>query len=241
MIRRCTYALSFLGLALTTCEEPAIPFPLLSPVSQETSHQWTSYRTGDSSPPSLEQSPIAGGIVDRYLLSLTGDVVGLLLRDGSQMYVTRRAAHELVKIIQPGDDVRVHGRRLSQSPLVQPDVIVNVTDGTSFTVPSRLELPIPPTEDRPTLNEMRAKGTIQVLLYDHLNGVVNGVVLSDGTQVRLPHDVGEHFHLSLQQHLDIEVEGYGTETQYGRSIRATAIGRKGERLTHLDPSIQKLR
>jgi len=88
---------------------------------------------------------------------------------------------------------------------------------------------------------MRAKGTIQVLLYDHLKGVVNGVILSDGTQVRLPPDVGEHFHSSLQPHLDIEVEGYGTETQYGRSIRATAIGRKGERLTHLDPSTQKLR
>ena len=228
-----------IGLVLITYSEPAIAFPLFT-MSYEFSSQTVSNRTLDNTPPSFRRPPIADGIVDRYLLHPLGDVEGLLLRDGSQVHVTARAAHELVSTIQPGDHVQVHGRRPSQLPIVQPDVIVNVTDGRSLTVPLRLDRPIPPAEERKTLNEMKASGTIQVLLYDHLKGTVNGIVLSDGTQVRLPPDVGERFHLSLQYDLDVEVQGYGTQTQYGRSLRATAIGRKGKPLTYLDASIQQL-
>jgi hypothetical protein len=192
-------------------------------------------------PPSMDKPPVADGIVDRYLLNPRGDVSGLLLRDGSQMHVTFRAAQDLTKVIQPGDRVRVHGRRASDSPLVKPDVIINVTDGTSFTVPYRLDLPMPPREERPTITELNAAGTIQVLLYDHLKGVVNGALLSDGTQVRLPPDIGDRFHASLERNMDVEVRGYGIATPYGTALEAFAIGRKGHPLTHLDASIQQLR
>jgi hypothetical protein len=192
-------------------------------------------------PPSMAKPPVAEGIVDRYLLNPRGDVSGLLLRDGSQMHVTFRAAQDLTKVIQPGDRVRVHGRRDTDSPLVKPDVIINVTDGTSFTVPYRLDLPMPPREERPTITELNAAGTIQTLLYDHVKGVVNGALLSDGTQVRLPPDVGDRFHASLQRNMDVEVRGYGIATPYGTALEAFAIGRKGHPLTHLDASIQQLR
>jgi hypothetical protein len=192
-------------------------------------------------PPSMDHPPVADGIVARYLLNPRGDVNGLLLRDGSQMHITLRAAEDLTKNIQPGDHVRVHGRRVSNSPLVRPDVIINVTDGRSFTVPYRLDLPMPPREDRPAINEMVAVGTIQILLYDPLKGTVNGALLSDGTQFRLPPDVGEDFHASLQTDMEVEVRGYGTATAHGSAIEAIAIGRKGQPLTHLDASTQQLR
>jgi hypothetical protein len=192
-------------------------------------------------PPSMEKPPVADGIVDRYLLNPRGDVNGLLLRDGSQMHVTLRAGEDLTKTIQPGDRVRVHGRRVADSPLVRADVIINVSDGKSFTVPYRLDLPMPPREERPTVNEMQAAGTIEVLLYDPSKGVVNGALLSDGTQVRLPPDVGEQFRASLQADMDVEVRGYGTATPFGSALEAIAIGRRGQPMTHLDASIQGLR
>lgn len=192
-------------------------------------------------PPSMDKPPVADGIVDRYLLNARGDINGLLLKDGSQMHITLRAAQDLTKTIQPGDHVRVHGRRVSDLPLIKPDVIVNVTDGKSFTVPYRLDLPMPPREERPTVNEMKAAGSIEVLLYDPLKEVVNGALLSDGTQFRLPPDVGEHFHTSLHKHMDVEVRGYGIATPHGTALEAIAIGRKGHPLTHLDASIQQLR
>jgi hypothetical protein len=192
-------------------------------------------------PPSMDKPPVAEGIVRRYLLNPRGEVNGLLLQDGSQMHVTLRAAQDLTTAIQPGDRVRVHGRRVSHIPVVKADVIVNMTDGKSFTVPYRLDLPMPPREERPTLNEIHAAGTIEVLLYDPLKEVVNGALLSDGTQFRLPPDVGEHFHASLQKDMDVEVRGYGIATSYGTTLEAIAIGRKGHPLTHLDASIQQLR
>ena len=213
--------------------------PPLSPARDRASDHSPSVPVLD--PPSMGKPPVADGVVDRYLLNPRGDVSGLLLRDGSQMHVTLRAAQDLTTAIQPGDHVRVHGRRVSDSPLVKPDVIINVTDGRSFTVPYRLDLPMPPREERPTVTEMNAAGTIRVLLYDHLKDVVNGALLSDGTQVRLPPDVGEHFHASLQQNMDVEVRGYGTTTPYGSALEASAIGRKGQPLTHLDASTQHLR
>ena len=213
--------------------------PPLSPAQDRASDHSLSVPVLD--PPSMEKHPVADGIVDRYLLNPRGDVNGLLLRDGSQMHVTLRAAQDLKTAVQPGDHIRVHGRRASDSPLVKPDVIINVTDGRSYTVPYRLDLPMPPREERPTVTEMNAAGTIRVLLYDHLKDVVNGALLSDGTQVRLPPDVGEHFHSSLQQNMDVEVRGYGTTTPYGSALEAIAIGRKGQPLTHLDASTQHLR
>src|SRR5262249_62333834 len=75
------------------------------------SYPGSSFRVLDEGPPSLDHPPVADGIVDRYLLHPRGDVNGLLLRDGSQMHITLRAAEELTKHIQPGDHVRVHGRR----------------------------------------------------------------------------------------------------------------------------------
>ena len=232
---------SLLGLViLTFCLGPAIASPILT-TAYEASEQQVAHRIVDNSPPSLDKPPIADGIVDRYLLHPLGLVDGLLLRDGSQMHVTSRAAHDLVQIIQPGDHVQVYGRRPSQSPLIQPDVIVNITDGRSLTVPFRLDLPIPRTESRKPPTQMRARGAIQVLLYDHLKNVVHGVILSDGTQIRLPPDIGKDFHLALRLDLEVDVEGHGTETQYGRSLEATAIGRTDGPLTQLDASIQQLR
>ena len=211
----------------------------LHAVAQSEEGNAVSVKTLD--PPSMDQPPVADGIVDRYLLTPRGDINGLLLRDGSQMHVTLRAAQDLTKNIQPGDHVRVHGRRASNSPLIKPDVIINVTDGRSFTVPYRLDLPMPPREERPAVNEMVAVGTIEILLYDPLKDTVNGALLSDGTQFRLPPDVGEDFHAALQKDMDVEVRGYGTATSHGTAIEATAIGRKGQPLTHLDASTQQLR
>src|SRR6478736_1839095 len=85
-----------------------LALPLLSPAQDRASDRSPSVPVVD--PPSMEKPPVADGIVDRYLLNPRGDVNGLLLRDGSQMHVTLRAAQDLTKAIQPGDRIRVHGR-----------------------------------------------------------------------------------------------------------------------------------
>ncbi len=84
----------------------------------------------------------ADGVVERYLIDPRGEVEGLLLVDGTYMYVTSRAADHLTRALKPDDHVQVFGRRQSNERLVQPDVIENLTRGTTFIVPLRVDLPM---------------------------------------------------------------------------------------------------
>ena len=194
----------------------------------------------DTSPPSFRKRPVAEGVVARYLLDPRGEVEGLLLQDGTQMHITSRASDKLLQAIKPGHQVRVHGRRLPGSPLVQADVILNASTGTIFTVPFRLDFPIPEQEARLSMSEMKAEGTIEVLLFNALKGVVHGMLLSDGTQVRLPPDTNDELRTSFHIGEQLMAEGNGTANEYGRCLEALSMSLNGGRLTPLDRTISRL-
>ncbi len=189
---------------------------------------------------SHSKSPVADGVIERYVLDPRGEVEGLLLADGSHMYVTSRAAEQLLRALKPGDHVRVYGRRKNDERLVQPDVIKNLSRGTTFIVPLRLDLPMQEQERRLSVTEMNAAGTIRVLLYHSMKGIVQGMVLSDDTQIRLPPDTSEELRRSLHVGESVTVKGNGTKNQFGRAIEAVAIGRDNAPLVPLDASLHSL-
>jgi hypothetical protein len=195
---------------------------------------------GDSSPPSFRKRPVAEGVVARYLLDPRGEVEGLLLKDGSQMHITSRASDKLLQAIKPGQHVRVHGHRLDGAPLVQADVILNTSTGTIFTVPFRLDFPIPDQEQRLSMTEMKAEGTIEVLLF-HVKGIVQGMLLSDGTQVRLPPDINDELRGSFRIGEHIMAEGNGTSNEHGRCLEALMMSADGGRMVPLDGTVTRLR
>jgi hypothetical protein len=199
------------------------------------------FMTGSaSSPPSFRKRPVAEGVVNRYLLDPRGEVEGLMLQDGTQMHITSRAADMLLQAIKPGQHVRVHGRRQDNVPLVQADVIFNASTGTIFTVPFRLDFPIPEQEHRLSMTEMKAEGTIEVLLFHALKGIVHGMLLSDGTQVRLPPDVSEDLRQSFRLGEHVVAEGNGTANEYGRCLEALSMSMNGGKMTALDRAVTKL-
>ena len=186
------------------------------------------------------KSPVAEGVIERYILDPRGEIEGLLLADGSYMYVTSRAEKELLRVLTPGDRVRVYGRRTRDEGLVQADIIKNLTKGTTFVVPLRLDLPMQEQERRLSMTEMYAKGTIRVLLYHALRGIVQGMVLSDETQVRLPPDTSAELRRSLHVGDSVTIRGNGTCNKFGRAIEALAIGRDMGSLVPLDASLRSL-
>jgi hypothetical protein len=190
-------------------------------------------------PSSAQDQAVADGIVERYLLDPRGDVEGLLLTDGVQMYVTSRSYEKLIEAVKPGDHIRVHGIRKNKHLVVQPEVILNMTRNSSFHVPFRLELPLPSKEDRLSMTEMKAGGSIKVFLYGR-SGEVRGMVLSDGTQVRFPPDASDDLRNSFRIGDNVDVEGYGTENQYGKAMEITAMGTNGGALVPIDPTIRSL-
>jgi len=226
-------------IGLMTTEDPALYGA--EPSNHSSIDRIAPSAVADTRPPSLRKNPVSDGIVERYLIDPRGEVEGLLLTDGTQMHVTSRASDQLIKAIKPGDHVRVHGSRKQGGALVNPDVIVNVTAGSSFTVPFRIDLSAPEKERRLSMTEMEAKGTIQVLLYDYLKGVVHGMVLSDGTQVRLPPDVSDELRRSFHVGEHVAAEGNGTKNEYGRSMEALAMSADDGTLTPLDPTVRRLR
>ncbi len=186
------------------------------------------------------QVPVAEGVIERYLLDPRGEVEGLLLADDSYMYVTSRAEKDLLSALRPGDRVRVYGRRTKDQGLIQADVIKNLTKGTSFVVPLRLDLPMPEQERRLSVTEMYANGTIRVLLYHAMRGIVQGMVLSDGTQIRLPPDTSVELRRSLHVGDSVMIRGNGTTNTFGRAIEAGAIGKESGPLVPLDISVRRL-
>jgi hypothetical protein len=194
----------------------------------------------DTSPPSFRKRPVAEGIVTRYLLDPRGEIEGLMLQDGTQMHITSRAADKLVQAIKPGQHVRVHGRRQGDMPLVQADVIFNASTGTIFTVPFRLDFPIPEQDQHLSMTEMKAEGTVEALLFHALKGVVQGMLLSDGTQVRLPPDINEELRNSFRVGEQVAAEGNGTTNEYGRCLEALSISVNGGKMTALDRSVTRL-
>jgi hypothetical protein len=190
--------------------------------------------------PPLHHESTAEGTVARYLVDPRGEVEGLLLTDGTQMHVTSHIASEFIKVIKPGHRIRAQGTLKSQSALFEPNIIQNRTTGTTFRTPLRLDLPIPDQENRLSMTDMKASGTIQVLLYDYMNETVRGMLLSDGTQVRLPPDVTDEFRRSLRVGQSVDAEGYGTENEYGRAMEALRLGFQHSKLKPLDATVKNL-
>lgn len=184
--------------------------------------------------------PVADGEIERYVLDPRGEVEGLLLADGSHLYVTSRAADQLVQALKPGDHVLVYGRRSPGALIIQPDMIRNLSTGTMFVVPLRLDLPMQEQEQHLSVTELKAAGTIRVLLYHPIKSIVQGMLLSDGTQIRLPLDVGEDVRKSFHVGDSVVVQGNGTDNEFGRSIEAIAISKGGGPLVPLDASLRSL-
>lgn len=181
----------------------------------------------------------AVGTLERFILDPRGEVEGLFLADGTQLYITSRAADQLVSAFTPGDLVRVYGRHFGEERLVQADAVTNVTRGTTFTVPLRLDLPMQ-EQYKLSMTEMSAAGTIRAFFYHPLKKIVQGMLLSDETQIRLPPDASQELRRSFHIGDRLTVRGNGTINRFGRAVEALAIGRNSGALVPLDASLQTL-
>lgn len=88
-------------------------------------------------------------------------------------------------------------------------------------------------EHRLSVTEMYATGTIRLLLYHPLKGTVQGMILSDETQIRLPLDAGADLRQSLHVGDSVTIKGNGTKNRFGRAIEAVAMGRDPRSLSFL--------
>ncbi len=174
------------------------------------------------------QLPAVSGKIASYTITPRGDVDGFLLTNGTEVHLPPFDSTALVYIVRPGDNVTIHGLRTRNGAMVAAMSVTN--DATHATVTVE-----PPRHMQHWFGQaLQATGTIKETLHDP-RGSANGVVLADGTQVRLPPHDAARLASMLAVGKTITVKGEGYQGLLGRMIAARSIGPDLEHMTPIRP------
>lgn len=139
------------------------------------------------------QLPQITGKVLQYDLTPRGDVDGLILTDGTEIHMPPHLSAEIAAAARPGDTVVAHGLKARTLPLFQAMSLSGRESGRTVTDDGPGPLAGPPPHPRHRSAPPRTEagpeatrsGTIRFVLHGP-RGEANGLLLADGTIVRLP-------------------------------------------------------
>jgi hypothetical protein len=166
-----------------------------------------------------QQLPALQGKVAQYSLTPRGDVDGLILDDGTEIHLPPHLGAQLVFTAKPGDRITVHGLKARAIAMVQAMSVTN--DATGATVTDNG--PDGPPGPRDSGTYLSAQGHIKTQLHGP-RGDLNGVLLEDGTIVRLPPEEADRLAAQLAPGQSLYVEGDGIAGPLGKVIAAQQIG-----------------
>jgi hypothetical protein len=170
--------------------------------------------------PEQTQMPEIKGNVAQYSLTPRGDVDGLILTDGTEVNLPPHASTQIVFAVHP-DAVTI--RRLKTGPGPAATAVAVTNDATGKVVDTG-----PPGPPQRLDDESR----IKVQLHDPL-GHLNGVLLEDGTIVRMPPPDAEQHAASLAVGKPFYARGDGMSGPLGKVIAAREIGPSRTELTKI--------
>lgn len=175
---------------------------------------------------------IAQGTVARFLTNPDGDVDGLLTSDGLLVRVPPHMGPQLTSMVRPGDNVQVSGRRDAGGALAAQR-ITDTRSGQQLEDQPPLpgSQPLPPELRGVALSRLSVQGRVAHVTTAP-RGEPDGVILADGTVIRLTPPIAQQFPTLVQTGAKVSAQGYGTRTQYGTALQATAFGSPGN-LTRL--------
>jgi hypothetical protein len=189
------------------------------------------YAQAPLSPPDAtwdaSQLPETRGIVKQYTLTPRGDVDGLILNDGTEVKLPPHLTAQIVFAIRPGDGVSVRGLRARAVALVDATAITNIATGKSVADNG------PPDGPGRRGADQTISGRVAALLHGK-RGEVNGAVLDDGTQLRLPPPEAERLADWLHPGQTISVRGDLLDTAFGKLVDVRAIGTSPDQMTEID-------
>jgi hypothetical protein len=182
------------------------------------------------------QLPEFSGRVQQFTLTPRGEIDGLILSDGTEVKTPPRLSTALAFTVRPGDSVVIHGLRAAALPLIQA---VSVTNRASGRTVADAEANPLPRRGPPGLRSggpgsvAEVNGQIRMALHGPA-GDVNGVLLSDGTVLRLPPDASESLGGVLAAGRTVVAEGEEFSSPIGRVLVVTRIGSSREAMAVVD-------
>ena len=174
------------------------------------------------------QLPATKGTVAEYSLTPRGDVDGLILSDGTEVHLPPHLGTQLVFVAKPGDAVTVRGLHATAVPMVQAMSVSNDTTGKTVVDAG----PGGPRGPQAAQQQLTASGRIRALLHGP-QGDLNGVLLEDGTIVRMPPPEAARLSAQLTVGVPLVVQGSGYQGDLGRVIGATAVGPNDAQLAQI--------
>lgn len=194
-----------------------------------------------------QQLPVKRGKVQQLLVSPRGEIDGLILTDGTEVKTPPHLSTQIAFAVKPGDNITVHGLHAAALPLVQALSITN--DATGRTVidsgppgpgPSPGVGPqgAPPPPGAPGAGRTpvaltTVQGSVKMALHGP-QGDVNGVLLEDGTILRLPPPEADRFSYLLQPGQTVAAAGVATVTALGKVLEAQQIGASRDQLSPVE-------
>lgn len=173
----------------------------------------------------LSQLPQTKGVVKQYTLGPRGDIDGLLLVDGTEVKLPPHLSTQTAFALRPGDAVTIRGLKARAMPLIDAVSITN--DATGAVV---VDQGWP--EERAATSEV-IMGKIVAVLHGK-RGEVNGAVLDNGVQLRLPPHEAVRFADLLTPEAAIAVRGESLTTPLGIVLEVTALGDTPDRLAEIN-------
>ena len=161
------------------------------------------------------QLPEVKGKVAQYLLTPRGEVDGLFLADGTEVHVAPHLSTQLVFAVRPGESVTIHGLKAKAAPRVLAASITNDASGATVL--------IGPRGPHGDFTKVEATGRVKAQLHTP-RGDVDGVLLEDGTIVRLPPPEAQKLAALLANGQTVFVRGFGFEGALGKVIGAKELG-----------------
>jgi hypothetical protein len=180
-----------------------------------------------------DQLPSFSGKVEQFTLSPRGEIDGLILSDGTEVKTAPHLSTSIAYSIKPGDTVTIHGLRAAAIPLLQATAITDHVSGRTIidTGPGRLS----PRQlaDIEGAAMVEVQGSVRMSLHGG-RGEINGVLLSDGTILRLPPDAASNIDTLLQPGRKVIAQGDELVNPIGKVLEVRAMGASRAELVPVD-------
>jgi hypothetical protein len=183
------------------------------------------------------QFPSFTGRVQQFTLTPRGEIDGIILSDGTEVKTALALSTSIAYSIRPGDSVTIHGLRAAAIPLIQAVSITDRTNGRTIVADDSSPGPggRPPAANAAEPRLAEAQGPIRMSLHG-LRGEINGVLLTDGTVLRLPPDAAVNLTTLLQPGRTVIAQGDVVSSPIGRVLEVRELGASRNQLTPVGES-----
>ena len=177
--------------------------------------------------------PVTTGQLAQFILTSTGQVSGLLLADGTQVFCPRELGDSLPAIVHPGEQVSINGLKGTGRPIVRAYAVTGPRGRRIADV--RVEGAAIPYDSPSIGPDVPVDGTILAPLYD-MQGKVQGVIMRDHSVVYVGETNAGRLAAWLEPGATLHAIGTGVSGERGTAINAREIGPDVNQAIHVEPA-----